>query len=124
MNIVTWLMNLNPFEQSVLLSALWGFFYNIVNVRADKNGFNELYRPATIAFGVAVEVTIIWFAIGWEAGLMVAAGFAAAGTSMVAGGFVSILKALQHPRNIKSLFLEQQLKRTRRAMAEERAADE
>lgn len=122
--MTTWILNLNPFEQAILLSALWGFFYNIVNHYFEKTGFNDLYRPATIALGVAVELAIIWPAIGWEAGLIAIAGFVVAGTSMVAGGFVGILKALQRPKSIKSLFLEQQLERTRRAMAQERVADE
>jgi hypothetical protein len=113
MDIVNWLTTLHPAERAVYLSALWGFVYNIANIYADKTGFNDLYRPVTIAFGVFVELLILGPAIGYENSLIAFGGFAAAGASMVAGGFVSILQRLSAPKAIKRRNVGQQLKANR-----------
>lgn len=121
---VTWFLSLSPFETAMILSAAWGFFYNIANNRAEQSGFNDLYRPATIALGVAIELLILWPAIGWEAGLIAIGGFIIAGASMVSGGFISIAKNAHHLKSIKNAILDRQLERNRRAMEKERTADD
>lgn len=114
-----WLLALNPFEKAMIFAALWGFVYNIVNTHADKTGFNDFYRPATIAFGVFITLLIASPAIGYENTLMMLSIFAAAGISMVAGGFVSILRRWQHPRFLKKQDVGEQLKKNRRELEEQ-----
>jgi predicted membrane channel-forming protein YqfA (hemolysin III family) len=116
-------MNWDNLPETIVALAVFGYFYNLVNEWAEREGYNDMFVGLSVAFGCLITIIGAGNVIGVEALVVVLACFAASGTSMIAGSLFRVWKREKSKRDVEKNRAGNKLEKSRRKVAEKARAE-
>jgi hypothetical protein len=85
---------------ALMLELLFGLAFNKFTEVSERHGWMDGYTSIYVVLGVAVTVTMMGPIIGWEAVMLLAAGFALSGAPMIVGSIARHVTARARDREL------------------------